>query len=67
MIISGGKNWQGDDGMLRAELRELAQQRIAKFKQPKTYVFLEALPWNPSGRSRPGAVGRVVLLSPHSN
>ena len=49
-VVVRSASWQGDDGMLRAELRELAQQRLAKFKQPKTYVFVEALPRNPSGK-----------------
>ena len=32
------------------ELRTLAQARLARFKQPKAYVFVEALPRNPSGK-----------------
>ena len=43
-------NWPRNDGMLRIDLRELAQQRIAKLEQPKTYVLVEGLPWNPSGK-----------------
>jgi acyl-coenzyme A synthetase/AMP-(fatty) acid ligase len=42
--------WGGDEARLLEELRALAQTRLAKFKQPKTYLFVETLPRNPSGK-----------------
>jgi acyl-CoA synthetase (AMP-forming)/AMP-acid ligase II len=49
-VVVRSNGWKGDDDLLQQELRALAQSRLAKFKQPKTYVFLEALPRNPSGK-----------------
>jgi fatty-acyl-CoA synthase len=43
-------DWKGDDALLLEELKALAQQRLARFKQPKSYVFVDALPRNPSGK-----------------
>jgi acyl-CoA synthetase (AMP-forming)/AMP-acid ligase II len=31
-------------------LKAVAQARLARFKQPKSYVFMNALPRNPSGK-----------------
>jgi acyl-CoA synthetase (AMP-forming)/AMP-acid ligase II len=45
-----GDGWKGDDELLVEELRALAQARLARYKQPKSYVFLDALPRNPSGK-----------------
>ncbi len=49
-IVVRGSGWTGDDEHLLAELRALAQSRLARFKQPKTYVFVDTLPRNPSGK-----------------
>ena len=49
-IIVRGDGWKGDDELLVQELRTLAQTRLAKFKQPKSYVFMDELPLNPSGK-----------------
>jgi fatty-acyl-CoA synthase len=49
-VVVRGDGWKGDDALLLDELRALAQSRLAKFKQPKTYVFVDALPRNPSGK-----------------
>jgi acyl-CoA synthetase (AMP-forming)/AMP-acid ligase II len=49
-IVVRGNGWAGDDDMLVAELRALAQSRLAKFKQPKAYMIVDALPRNPSGK-----------------
>ena len=45
-----GDDWKGDDELLVQELKALAQARLARFKQPKSYVFMSALPRNPSGK-----------------
>lgn len=42
--------WDGDDAQLVEELRTLARTRLARFKQPRSYVFVDALPRNPSGK-----------------
>ena len=49
-IVVRGSGWTGDDARLLEELRALAQSRLARFKQPKTYVFVDTLPRNPSGK-----------------
>jgi acyl-CoA synthetase (AMP-forming)/AMP-acid ligase II len=49
-IVVKSAAWTGDDAALELELRELAQGRLAKFKQPKRYLFVDALPRNPSGK-----------------
>ena len=49
-VIVRGDDWKGDDDLLVQELRTLVQSRLARYKQPKTYVFMHALPRNPSGK-----------------
>jgi acyl-CoA synthetase (AMP-forming)/AMP-acid ligase II len=49
-VIVRGDGWKGDDDLLVQELRTLAQSRLARFKQPKSYVFINTLPRNPSGK-----------------
>jgi len=49
-VVVRGDGWPGDDALLEQELRALAQSRLAKFKQPRAYVFIAALPRNPSGK-----------------
>jgi len=49
-VIVKSPAWLGDEAALIAELRALAMTRLARFKQPKTYVFVDALPRNPSGK-----------------
>ena len=49
-VVARGDGWKGDDEMLVQELKSLAQTRLARFKQPKSYVFVPALPRNPSGK-----------------
>jgi acyl-CoA synthetase (AMP-forming)/AMP-acid ligase II len=49
-VVVRGDGWKGDDDLLVQELRALAQSRLARFKQPKAYVFMPALPRNPSGK-----------------
>ncbi len=49
-VIVRGDDWKGDDELLVQELRSLVQSRLARFKQPKSYVFMNALPRNPSGK-----------------
>ncbi|MGI9245158.1 MAG: class I adenylate-forming enzyme family protein, partial [Steroidobacteraceae bacterium] len=49
-VVVRGREWRGDDAQLVEELQALAQQRLARFKQPRRYVFVESLPRNPSGK-----------------
>ena len=49
-VLVRGDGWKGDDELLVQELRQLAQSRLARYKQPKSYVFLPALPRNPTGK-----------------
>jgi acyl-CoA synthetase (AMP-forming)/AMP-acid ligase II len=49
-VLVRGDGWKGDDELLVEELRTLAQGRLARFKQPRAYVFMAALPRNPSGK-----------------
>jgi acyl-CoA synthetase (AMP-forming)/AMP-acid ligase II len=49
-VVVRASRWGGDEARLLEELRALAQTRLAKFKQPKTYLFVETLPRNPSGK-----------------
>ena len=49
VVVRAG-HWSGDDDRLLEELRALAHSRLARFKQPKTYLFVESLPRNPSGK-----------------
>jgi acyl-CoA synthetase (AMP-forming)/AMP-acid ligase II len=49
-VVVRGDGWKGDDDLLVQELRALAHTRLARFKQPKAYVFIPALPRNPSGK-----------------
>ena len=49
-VVVRGDGWKGDDELLVQELRALAESRLARYKQPKRYVFLEMLPRNPSGK-----------------
>jgi acyl-CoA synthetase (AMP-forming)/AMP-acid ligase II len=49
-VVVRGDGWKGDDELLVRELQALAQTRLARFKQPRTYVFVSALPRNPSGK-----------------
>ena len=49
-VVVRGDGWKGDDELLVVELRQLARHRLARFKQPKSYVFLDVLPRNPSGK-----------------
>jgi acyl-CoA synthetase (AMP-forming)/AMP-acid ligase II len=49
-VVVRGDGWKGDDAELVKELRALAQSRLAKFKQPKSYAFMDELPLNPSGK-----------------
>ena len=41
---------ESDSGQLEHELRKLAAQSLAKFKQPRRYVFVEALPYTATGK-----------------
>ena len=41
---------RSDDGLSRSAVIEYCQGRLARFKQPKTVVFVDVLPRNPSGK-----------------
>jgi acyl-CoA synthetase (AMP-forming)/AMP-acid ligase II len=49
-VVVRADDWAGDDAALVRELREHVQGRLARYKQPKTFEFIEALPRNPSGK-----------------
>jgi acyl-CoA synthetase (AMP-forming)/AMP-acid ligase II len=49
-VVVRSAAWNGEQPALIDELRALAMTRLARFKQPKTYVFVDALPRNPSGK-----------------
>jgi acyl-CoA synthetase (AMP-forming)/AMP-acid ligase II len=49
-VLVRGDGWKGDDQLLVRELQQLAQSRLARYKQPKSYVFVPALPRNPTGK-----------------
>jgi acyl-CoA synthetase (AMP-forming)/AMP-acid ligase II len=49
-VVVRASAWSGDESRLLEELRELARTRLARFKQPKTYLFVDTLPRNPTGK-----------------
>jgi acyl-CoA synthetase (AMP-forming)/AMP-acid ligase II len=49
-VVVRASAWRGDETRLLEELRELARTRLARFKQPKTYLFVDTLPRNPTGK-----------------
>jgi acyl-coenzyme A synthetase/AMP-(fatty) acid ligase len=49
-VIVRDPAWTGSDDALVAELREFVQSRLARFKQPRAYAFIDALPRNASGK-----------------
>jgi len=49
-VIVMAESWAGDEAELVEELKTHVQARLARYKQPKTYVFVDELPLNPSGK-----------------
>jgi acyl-CoA synthetase (AMP-forming)/AMP-acid ligase II len=49
-VIVRDPDWEGDDEQLVASMREFVRERLARYKQPKSYVFVDVLPRNPSGK-----------------
>ena len=49
-VIVRDPDWSGDDGQLVSSLRDFVRERLARYKQPKSYVFVDLLPRNPSGK-----------------
>jgi acyl-CoA synthetase (AMP-forming)/AMP-acid ligase II len=49
-VIVKDPAWTGSDEELAAALREYVQERLARYKQPKSYQFIDLLPRNPSGK-----------------
>jgi acyl-CoA synthetase (AMP-forming)/AMP-acid ligase II len=49
-VVVRDVSWNGDSERLVAELREYVRNRLARYKQPKSYVFIDLLPRNPSGK-----------------
>jgi benzoate-CoA ligase len=41
---------ESDSGQLEHELRKLAAQSLPRFKQPRRYVFVTALPYTATGK-----------------
>jgi acyl-coenzyme A synthetase/AMP-(fatty) acid ligase len=60
-VVVRRDGWQGDDAALATELRALCESRLARFKQPKSFEFIDALPRNPSGKILKRHVARSVL------
>ena len=42
--------WTGSDAELVAALQQHVQDRLARYKQPRCYEFIDVLPRNPSGK-----------------
>ena len=49
-VIVMAESWEGDEAELVEALRAHVGQRLARYKQPKAYVFVNELPLNPSGK-----------------
>jgi acyl-CoA synthetase (AMP-forming)/AMP-acid ligase II len=49
-VIVRDPDWAGDEEQLVASMREFVRERLARYKQPKSYVFVDLLPRNPSGK-----------------
>jgi acyl-CoA synthetase (AMP-forming)/AMP-acid ligase II len=49
-VIVRNPDWTGGPEQLVAELRVFVRDRLARYKQPKSYVFIDLLPRNPSGK-----------------
>jgi acyl-CoA synthetase (AMP-forming)/AMP-acid ligase II len=49
-VIVKDPAWTGSDTELVAALQQHVQERLARYKQPKCYEFIDALPRNPSGK-----------------
>jgi len=43
-------SWTGSDVELVAALQQHVQDRLARYKQPRCYEFIDVLPRNPSGK-----------------
>ena len=50
-----------DPGLTEIELRDALNERIARFKQPKAYIFVDELPRNTMGK-----VQKVQLRTDHN-
>jgi acyl-CoA synthetase (AMP-forming)/AMP-acid ligase II len=49
-VIVKDPSWTGSDGELVAELQQHVRERLAPYKQPRSYEFIDVLPRNPSGK-----------------
>jgi fatty-acyl-CoA synthase len=49
-VIVKDPAWTGSDTELVAALQQHVQERLARYKQPKHYEFIDVLPRNPSGK-----------------
>jgi acyl-CoA synthetase (AMP-forming)/AMP-acid ligase II len=49
-VIVKDPSWSGRDADLVAALQQHVQERLARYKQPKCYEFIDVLPRNPSGK-----------------
>ncbi|HEX9691842.1 MAG TPA: benzoate-CoA ligase family protein [Gemmatimonadales bacterium] len=50
----------GDRGMVETELRALVQERLAAYKHPRAFVFLETMPQTHLGKIDRGALRRLA-------
>jgi acyl-CoA synthetase (AMP-forming)/AMP-acid ligase II len=49
-VVVMADSWAGDEAGLAEELKAHVRNRLARYKQPKAYAFVDELPLNPSGK-----------------
>jgi acyl-CoA synthetase (AMP-forming)/AMP-acid ligase II len=49
-IIVKADGWAGDEAGLTGALQAHVRERLARYKQPKAYAYVDELPLNPSGK-----------------
>jgi acyl-CoA synthetase (AMP-forming)/AMP-acid ligase II len=49
-VVVKDPSWTGSDAELVAALQQHVQERLARYKQPRRYEFIDVLPRNPSGK-----------------
>ncbi len=49
-VVVMAESWTGDEAELTEELKVFVKERLARYKQPKSYAYVDDLPLNPSGK-----------------